>query len=146
MTSPRIECSICLNTTDDFVKIKCGHCFCVGCLEKWTAAQRLTCPLCRAPYEKYGTFDQRLVTFAKWHRHDFASPSEMAANGFIYKSPYDLWKYFDVRAMFRRLPGDCVMCVSCKTFVYGWEPGDVIRDEHRRCAAQQGKFDCKYFK
>ena len=140
------ECAICLCRNNDWVKIKCGHRFCEECLEKWSTTNKLTCPLCRTPYEKYGTFEQRVATFKKWTRHDFASPSDMAANGFIFVSAHDLWKQSWVRKLFDKMPTDCTMCVSCETFVHQWVTDDSISGEHRRCAAEEGKFECKYFK
>ena len=58
-----------------------GHEFCDGCLADWTARGSLTCPLCRTPYKKYGTFEQRLATFKKWKNFFQAEPECLAANG-----------------------------------------------------------------
>ena len=41
-----IDCSICLNETNNNLKTKCGHVFCKPCIFEWSKMQN-TCPHCR---------------------------------------------------------------------------------------------------
>lgn len=44
------ECSICLNDLGDASTLNCTHVFCKECINKWTNAGGISCPLCRKPY------------------------------------------------------------------------------------------------
>ena len=40
------ECSICMTSKTDKSVTKCGHVFCISCIDKWTRDHH-TCPICR---------------------------------------------------------------------------------------------------
>lgn len=43
-----IECPICFETYNDYIKIKkCSHSFCENCIKKWLKEHKNTCPVCR---------------------------------------------------------------------------------------------------
>ena len=46
-----MACSICLDTTDAGIKLRCGHAFCVGCLKRCAEHNHAKCPNCRVPHE-----------------------------------------------------------------------------------------------
>ena len=83
MASSSSECSICLTKTDTF-SIRCGHGYCAECLIEWTEKGNMTCPLCRAPYKKHGTFEQRLATFKNWSYGHIVDVFSLAAAGFVH--------------------------------------------------------------
>lgn len=42
-----IECPICFEDKNSYIKINCNHKFCKSCLKKWGTEQSSTCPTCR---------------------------------------------------------------------------------------------------
>lgn len=57
------ECSICFAEGNEMfcaVRTKaCEHDFCIGCLRKWIAADKLTCPVCRTDIRRNTFLDLR---------------------------------------------------------------------------------------
>ena len=48
------ECGICLNESNRFKQLECGHKFCEGCINTWIIEKnyKSSCPMCRASISK----------------------------------------------------------------------------------------------
>jgi hypothetical protein len=44
--SPKIECPVCLEDKQIYIKMKCGHNLCLGCASNWFSENQ-SCPICR---------------------------------------------------------------------------------------------------
>lgn len=58
-----MECPICLSEGDEMfctVRTKaCGHDFCIKCLRRWIATDKLTCPSCKTDIRANTFLDKR---------------------------------------------------------------------------------------
>lgn len=57
LTTPKIQCPICLEKTTDlnFITLRCGHKFCILCFDKlYNLNKKISCPLCRSSNTYFG--------------------------------------------------------------------------------------------
>lgn len=126
-----MECVVCLNLRSLF-SLPCGHEFCAKCHNQFGVFGTKTCPLCRAPFKKYGTFEQRLATFTDWEYGHIVDAASLAANGFVRRPMRELWAHKEMRQQLDLTYRDAVQCIDCGMAFMEWESGDTARGEHRR--------------
>lgn len=112
--------------------LPCGHGFCANCHSQLCDHNAMSCPLCRAPFKKYQTFEQRLATFTDWEFGHIVDPSSLAAAGLVRMTMKQCSEDISIRAEMNLSYRDATLCSGCGMIMGEWQPGDVPRNEHRR--------------
>lgn len=134
-----MECAVCLSLRGLF-SLPCGHEFCGNCHGNFNKFGMTTCPLCRAPFKKYGTFEQRLATFKDWKYGHIVDAWSLAANGFVRATMKEYMEMPGLRNVVDLTFRDAVHSIDCGLGLNNWKEGDSVRVEHTRLSSRSCRF------